>query len=120
MIIEIIITKVSIFLNIILKSIACKIIVDKIIAGKVNKSPKAAIIGLVILSGSHPFLKLLNDTNIVIGSITKFEMIPAITHINIKSIKSIDGWLRIIHKNFAIIAKNKDKTIVKTKAAKIL
>ena len=65
--------------------------IDKIIAGKVNKSPNAAIIGLVILSGSHPCSKLLNETNIVIGSIIKFEIMPAITHINMKSIMFIEG-----------------------------
>ena len=74
-----------------LKFIACKIKTDATIAGKVNKSPKAAIIGLVILSGSHPFSKLLNETNIVIGSIIKFEITPAITLINMKSIKPMAG-----------------------------
>lgn len=74
-----------------LKFIAFNIKMDAIIAGNVNKSPNAAIIGLVILSGSQPCLKLLNETSIVIGSIIKFEMIPAITQINMKSIISIDG-----------------------------
>ena len=70
---------------------AFKIKIDNIIAGRVNKSPNAAIIGLVMLSGSQPFWKLLNDTTIVIGSIIIFEIIPAITQINIKSIKDIEG-----------------------------
>ena len=65
--------------------------IDAIIAGNVNKSPNAAIIGLVILSGSQPCSKLLNETNIVIGSIIKLEIIPAIVHIKMKSINSIDG-----------------------------
>jgi hypothetical protein len=73
-----------------LTSINFKINVEAIIAGKVNKSPNAAIIGLVILSGSHPCSKLLNETNMVIGSIIKFDIIPAIVHIKMKSIKSID------------------------------
>ena len=74
-----------------LKFIACRIKIDAMIAGSVNKSPNAAIIGLVMLSGSHPCSKLLNDTNIVIGSIIKFEIIPAITQIRIKSIRPMDG-----------------------------
>ena len=69
----------------------CKINIDAIIAGSVNKSPNAAMIGLVMLSGSQPCSKLLNETNIVIGSMIKFEIMPAITQINMKSIKSIDG-----------------------------
>ena len=64
---------------------------DAIMAGNVNKSPNAAMIGLVILSGSHPCSKLLNEMNIVIGSIIKFEIIPAITQINMKSIMLIEG-----------------------------
>ena len=74
-----------------LKSTSCKNKIDIIMAGKVNKSPNAAMIGLVILSGSHPCSKLLNETNIVIGSIIKFEIIPAITQINMKSTKLIEG-----------------------------
>ena len=70
---------------------ACNMKIDKIMAGKVNKSPKAAIIGLVILSGSQPCWKLLNETNMVIGSMIKLEIMPAITQINMKSIKDIDG-----------------------------
>ena len=89
-------------------------------AGNVNKSPNAAIIGLVILSGSHPFSKLLNDTIIVIGSIIKFEMIPAKTLIIIKSTTLIEGEFNKIHKNLATIAKNNDKTRVKTNDEKIL
>ena len=68
-----------------------KIKIDAMIAGNVNKSPKAAIIGLVILSGSHPCSKLLNETNMVIGSIIKLDIIPAIVQINIKSTSSIEG-----------------------------
>lgn len=90
------------------------------IAGNVNKSPKAAMIGLVILSGSQPCWKLLNETNIVIGSIIKFEMIPAMTLISMKSINSIDGWCSRIHKIFAIMAKNNDRTIVRTNDENIL
>ena len=44
-------------------------------------SPNAAIIGLVMLSGSQPCSKLLNDMNMVIGSIIKFEITPAIVQI---------------------------------------
>lgn len=65
--------------------------IDTMIAGRVNRSPNAAIIGLVMLSGSHPCSKLLNETSIVIGSIIKFEMIPAITQISMKSISDIEG-----------------------------
>ena len=69
----------------------CKINIDAIIAGRVNKSPNAAMIGLVILSGSQPCSKLLNETNIVIGSIIKLEIIPANLQIKIKSTKPIAG-----------------------------
>ena len=79
------------FLKIRLKLTAFKIKIDAIIAGNVKRSPNAAMIGLVILSGSHPCSKLLNETNIVIGSIIKFEMTPANTQISIKSITDIDG-----------------------------
>lgn len=78
-------------LKIKLKFINCKIIIDMIIAGNVNKSPNAAIIGLVMLSGSHPCSKLLKETNIVIGSMIRFEIKPAITQISMKSIKLIEG-----------------------------
>lgn len=78
------------FLTIKLKFNALSINIETIIAGRVNKSPNPAIIGLVILSGSQPYSKLLNEINIVIGSITKLESNPAIVQINIKSIKSID------------------------------
>ena len=104
----------------ILKVIAFKINIDKIIAGRVNKSPNAAIIGLVILSGSQPCSKLLNETIIVIGSMIKFEITPAITQINMKSIKDIEGWCNRIHNTLAITAKNIDKTNVKTNEENIL
>ena len=58
--------------------------------------------------------------NIVIGSIIKFEMIPARTLIIIKSIKSIDGDFKIRHNAFETIAKNNDKTSVKTNEEKML
>ena len=88
--------------------------VDAIIAGNVNKSPKAAIIGLVILSGSQPCSKLLNETNIVIGSIIKLEIMPAIVQINTKSITDIDGEFNRIQNILATTPKNIDKTNVKT------
>ena len=93
---------------------------DKIIAGNVNRSPKAAIIGLVILSGSQPCSKLLNETNIVIGSIIKLEIIPAIVQINMKSITDIDGELSRMQNILATIPKNIDNTNVKTKDENIL
>ena len=89
-------------------------------AGRVNKSPNAAIIGLVMLSGSHPCSKLLNETSIVIGSIIRFEITPAITLIKMKSIKLIEGWRNNIHKILEMMAKNKDNTSVKTKEENIL
>ena len=76
--------------------------------------------GVVTLSGSQPRLKLLNDMNIVIGSIIKLDIIPAMILINIKSIKEIESKLKIIQNNLAIIAKNKDKTNVNTKEDIIL
>ena len=91
-----------------------------IIAGKVNKSPNAAIIGLVILSGSQPCSKLLNETNIVIGSMIKFEITPAIVQINTKSITDIDGELSRIQNILATTPKNIDKTKVKTNEENIL
>ena len=103
-----------------LKLIALRINIDAIMAGSVNKSPNAAIIGLVMLSGSHPCSKLLNDTNIVIGSIIKFEIMPAITQISMKSVKSMDGWCSRIHNILDTTAKNKDNTIVKTNDEYIL
>lgn len=90
------------------------------IAGNVNKSPNAAIIGLVILSGSHPCSKLLNEINIVIGSIIRFDIKPAITLIKIKSIILIDGELSKIQNNLETIPKNKDNINVKTNDEKIL
>ena len=102
------------------KSIKFKIKIDAMIAGNVNKSPKAAIIGLVILSGSHPCSKLLNETNIVIGSIIKLDIIPAIVQINIKSTKSIEGWCNKIQNILATIPKNTDRTNVKTNDEKML
>ena len=68
-----------------------RIKIDAIIAGKVSRSPKAAMIGLVMLSGSQPCSKLLNETSIVIGSMIRLEIIPAIVQINMKSINSIEG-----------------------------
>ena len=68
-----------------------KINIDKMIAGNVNKSPNAAIIGLVMLSGSQPCSKLLNETNIVIGSMIMLEIMPENVQIKIKSISSIEG-----------------------------
>ena len=97
-----------------------KINVEAIIAGSVNKSPNAAIIGLVMLSGSQPCSKLLNDTNIVIGSMIKLEINPAIVQINIKSIMSIEGECNIIQNIFATTPKNIDKTRVKTKDENML
>ena len=89
-------------------------------AGNVNRSPNAAMIGLVMLSGSHPCSKLLNETNIVIGSMIALEIAPAIILINMKSINDIDSKLNTIQKILARIAKNKDNIIVKTKADMIL
>lgn len=97
-----------------LKLSAVSMNTDKIIAGSVNKSPKAAIIGLVILSGSQPCSKLLNETSIVIGSIIIFEITPAITLIKMKSIRLIEGWLNKIHRILATIPKKRDSTSVKT------
>ena len=73
-----------------------------------------------MLSGSHPCSKLLNETNIVIGSMIKLDIIPAIVQINIKSISSIDGWCNKIQNSLATIPKNTDKTNVKTKDENIL
>mgnify|MGYP002732977858 CR=1 FL=1 len=78
-------------LNIMLNFIACRINTEAMIAGNVKRSPNAAMIGLVILSGSHPCSKLLNDTIIVIGSIIRFEITPAITLIKMKSSTLIEG-----------------------------
>ena len=97
-----------------LKLSAVSMNTDKIIAGSVNKSPKAAIIGLVILSGSQPCSKLLNETSIVIGSIIIFEITPAITLIKMKSIRLIESWLNKIHRILATIPKKRDSTSVKT------
>ena len=90
------------------------------IAGNVNKSPIAAIIGVVTLSGSQPRLKLLNEINIVIGSIIILEITPAIILIKIKSIKEIELKLNTKQNILARIAKNKDNIIVKTKEETIL
>ena len=117
---EINITTSTTSLTMKLKSKAFNIKTDAMIAGKVNKSPNAAIIGLVILSGSQPCSKLLNETNIVIGSIIKLEINPAIVQINIKSIMLIDGEFNKIQNIFATIPKNMDKTRVKTNEEKIL
>ncbi len=72
-------------------------IIAKIIAGNVNKSPKAAITGVDILSGSHPFSKLLSDINIVSGSIITLEITPANSEINVKSTKLMLSNPNIIH-----------------------
>ena len=85
-----IIIKRAISFTIQLKFKAFNAKIDKIIAGRVNKSPNAAIIGLVMLSGSQPCSKLLNETSMVIGSIIRFEITPAITQIIMKSTKSIE------------------------------
>ena len=103
-----------------LKFIAFKMNTDAIIAGNVKRSPNAAIIGLVMLSGSHPCSKLLNETSIVIGSIIRLEMTPAMTLINTKSIMLIEGCFKRMHNTLAMTAKNKDNTNVKTKDANIL
>ena len=89
------------------------IITDKIIAGMVNKSPKAAIIGVDILSGSQPCSKLLIETNIVKGSITALEIIPPITEIKVKSAKLILSNPNTIHTALAMKPKNTDKITVK-------
>lgn len=89
------------------------IIVDKIIAGKVNKSPNAAIIGVDILSGSHPRSKLLSEINIVRGSIIILEIRPPIIEIKVKSTKLILSNPIIIHIPLAIKAKNIDNNRVK-------
>ena len=81
------------------------------IAGNVNKSPTAATNGVVTLSGSQPRSKLLNEMNIVTGSIIAMEIIPAIRLIRIKSTISIDGNPNITQITLAIIAKNKDKKV---------
>ena len=57
----------------------------KIIAGKVKKSPIAAMNGVVILSGSHPPSKLFNEMNMVIGSITIVDIKPAMNEMSTKS-----------------------------------
>ena len=49
-----------------------------------------------------------------------FEMIPAMTLINVISTREIESKFKIIQKILATIAKNIDKTSVKTKAEKIL
>lgn len=90
------------------------------IAGNVNKSPTAATNGVVTLSGSQPRSKLLNEMNIVTGSIIAMEIIPAIRLIRIKSTISIDGNPNITQITLAIIAKNKDKNKVNTNEEKIL
>ena len=78
------------------------------------------MIGLVILSGSQPCSKLLNETNIVIGSIIKLEIMPAIVQINTKSITDIDGEFNNIQNILATIPKNIDKIRVNTNDENIL
>ena len=68
-----------------------------------------------MLSGSHPFSKLLIETNIVTGSIITVEINPANTLINTKSTILILSKLKRIQIILAIIAKNKDKINVKIK-----
>ena len=50
----------------------------KMIAGKVKKSPIAAINGVVILSGSQPPSKLFKEMNMVIGNMITVDTNPAI------------------------------------------
>ena len=57
----------------------------KISAGKVKKSPTAAMKGVVMLSGSHPPSKLLSEMNMVIGNIITVDIKPAMNEINTKS-----------------------------------
>lgn len=83
------------------------------IAGNVNKSPKAAITGVDILSGSHPFSKLLSDINIVNGSIITLEITPANSEINVKSTKLMLSNPNIIHIPLAKKAKKIESMIVK-------
>ena len=99
---------------------ASRINIDNIMAGNVNKSPKAAIIGLVTLSGSHPRSKLLNEMNMVIGSIIRLDITPAITLIKMKSVKSIEWKLNSKHNPLATMAKNRDRINVKTNDENIL
>ena len=89
------------------------IIAAKIIAGKVNKSPNAAIIGVDTLSGFQPCSKLLSEINIVRGNITIVEIKPAIMEIKVKSTKLILSNPNIIHIPLAKKAKNIDNSSVK-------
>ena len=57
----------------------------KMIAGKVKKSPIAAMNGVVILSGSQPPSKLLREMNMVIGNMIIVETNPAKNEIRTKS-----------------------------------
>lgn len=83
------------------------IIIAKIIAGNVNKSPKAAMRGVDILSGSQPFSKLFNDMNIVRGNIITLEIIPVNIEIKVNSTRHILSNPNIIQINLA----KKDKKI---------
>lgn len=89
------------------------IITDTIIAGNVNKSPNAAIIGVDILSGSHPCSKLLSEINIVKGSIIILEIKPPIIEIKVKSTTLMLSNSNIIHIPLAMKAKNIDNIRVK-------
>ena len=95
------------------------IIADKMIAGSVNKSPKAAIIGVETLSGSHPCSKLLREINIVTGNITIVEIMPPIIEIRVKSTKPILSKPNIIHTPLAKKAKNIDNIKVRINDDKI-
>lgn len=98
-----------------------KIILDKneteitasIMAGSVNRSPKAAIIGVDMLSGSQPFSKLFRDINIVNGNIITLEIIPANIEISVKSIKLMLSNPNNIHIPLAKKAKKIDSIMVK-------
>ena len=89
------------------------IIVARIIAGKVNKSPNVAIMGVDILSGSQPRSKLLSEINIVKGSIITLEINPPIIEIKVKSTKLILSNPNITHIPLAMKAKNIDNNRVK-------
>ena len=85
----------------------------KMIAGKVKKSPTAAMKGVVMLSGSQPPSKLLSEMNIVIGSMIIVDINPAMNEIKTKSKRLMLGKLNIIQITFAIAPSNTERTIVK-------
>ena len=78
-----------------------------------KKSPHAAIKGVVTLSGSQPFSKLLREMNIVIGSITTLEISPARNEINTKSYKLMLGKPKAMQISLATIPSKTDKTMVR-------